>query len=167
MRPALPAIRKRSLPPRSIGRLAGSSEGTDSYGALAHEAAQAVRDPHVAAREAAERVSEARHRLHAERQILHDLDGRRAKLAETVLYETAGSQVDAYARVNRSKIEARLRSFGFTQPDPLDAYRDLVRDVAEAGQAGRFSVFLRALWAYRGQTKLLVAAVILFLAAWG
>ncbi|HWG06985.1 MAG TPA: P-loop NTPase fold protein [Beijerinckiaceae bacterium] len=141
--------------------------GADSHGALAHEAAQAARDPHVAAREAAERASEARHRLHAERQILHDLDGRRAKLAETVLYETAGSQVDAYARVNRSRIEARLRSFGFTRADPLDAYRDLVRDVAEAGQAGRFAIFLRALWAYRGQTKLLVSAMILLLVAWG
>ena len=140
----------------------------DSYAALAQEALQAVRDPHVAAREASERLSEARHRLDAERQVRHDLDGRRAKLVDTVLYETAGSHVDSYTRANRARIEARLRSFGFNQGDPLDAYRDLVRDVAEAsGASGRISSFFRALWAYRGQTKLLVLAVLLFLLAWG
>jgi hypothetical protein len=147
-----------------------NSAGTagESYAALAQEAVQAVRDPYLAANEANERLSASRHRLDAERQALHELDGRRAKLVETVLYETAGSHVDSYARANRSRIEARLRSFGFSQADPLGTYRDLVRDVAEAGGAsGRISGFLRALWAYRGQTRLLVLAVILLFLAWG
>ena len=114
-----------------------------------------MRDPHVAAREANERLSEARRRLDAERQALHDLDGRRAKLADTVLFELAGTHVNTYARVNRSRIEARLRAFGFTQGDPLDTYRDLVRNVAETGGAsGRIATFFKALWAYRGQTRL-------------
>ena len=82
--------------------------------------------------------------------------------------KSAGSHVDTYARVNRSRIEARLRAFGFTHGDPLGTYRDLVRDVAEAGGAsGRIATFFKALWAYRGQTRLLVVAVILLLLAWG
>ena len=142
--------------------------GAESYAALAQEAAHAVRDPHVAAREANERLTDARNRLHAERQVLHDLDGRRAKLVETVLYESAGSHVDTYARLNRSRIEARLRAFGVSHGDPLGSYRDLVRDVTEAGGAsGRMSTFFKALWAYRGQTRLLVGAAILLLLAWG
>jgi hypothetical protein len=147
--------------------LNSGSAGAGSYAALAQEAVQAVRDPHVAAREANERLSEARHRLHTERQALHDFDGRRAKLVETVLYETAGSNVDSYARANRARIEARLRAFGFTHGDPLGTYRDLVRNVAETGgPSGRISGFLKALWAYRGQTKLIVLTVILLLVAW-
>lgn len=139
----------------------------ESYAALAQEAVHAVRDPHVVAREANERLTDARHRFHTERQVLHDLDGRRAKLVETVLYESAGSNVDSYARLNRSRIEARLRTFGFTRGDPLDAYRDLVRDVAEAGgPGGRVSIFLKALWTYRGQARLLVTAFVLLLLAW-
>lgn len=148
--------------------LNGGDAGGEPYAALAQEAAHAVRDPHVVAREANERLTEARHRLHAERQVLHDLDGRRAKLVETVLYELAGSNVDTYARVNRSRIEARLRAFGFTHGDPLATYRDLVRDVAEAdGVSGRIATFLKALWTYRGQARLLVAALILLVLAWG
>ena len=148
--------------------LNGGSTGSEQYAALAQEAAHAVRDPHVVAREANERLTEARHRLHAERQVLRDLDGSRARLVETVLYESAGSNIDTYARVNRSRIEARLRAFDFTHGDPLGIYRDLVRDVAESGGAnGRIATFLKALWAYRGQTRLLVVAVILLVLAWG
>lgn len=142
--------------------------GAETYAALAQDAAHAVRDPHVVARQANERLTEARNRLHAEREVLHDLDARRAKLVETVLYESAGSHIETYARVNRARIEARLRGFGLSEGDPLGTFRDLVRDAAEADVASnRIAAFFRALWAYRGQTRLLVAAVILLGLAWG
>ncbi len=137
------------------------------YGALARAAAQAATDPHVAARDANARLDDTRARLDTERRALEELDGRRARLGETLLYESAGSRVDAYARANRAKIESRLRAFGFTG-EPIASYKDLVRDVAEhPGLTGRASAFARALWAFGGQARLIVWAILLFLLAWG
>ena len=102
------------------------------YPEFVREAAHAVRDPHVVAREAAERLDDARRRLDSERQSLHEIENRRGRLTETVLFESAGSQVDAYARTNRGKIESRLASFGITG-DPIANYKSMVRDVADAG----------------------------------
>lgn len=136
-----------------------------SYAALATEAAHAVRDPGVVARELGERLGEARMRLDVERRALQELDGRRAKLVETILYDTPGSRVDGYARSNRGRLEARLRTFGFTG-DPVANYKDLVRDLAERpGTAGRAGAFLHALWGFKGQTRLIVFAVLLWIVA--
>jgi hypothetical protein len=131
------------------------------------EVAHAVRDPQVVAREAAERLDEARRRLDAERQKLDEIESRRARLAETVLFESAGSQVDAYARANRAKIESRFEGFGIAG-DPIANYKSMVRDIAESGGlVGRIGGALRAFWAFKGQTRLLVTAVILVLAGIG
>jgi len=133
-----------------------------SYPEFVREAAHAVRDPHVVAREAAQRLDEARRRLDSERQSLHEIENRRGRLTETILFESAGSQVDAYARTNRGKIESRLASFGIAG-DPIANYKSMVRDVADAGgPLGRAVAALRAFWAFAGQGRLLIAALILF-----
>jgi hypothetical protein len=129
------------------------------------EIAHAVRDPQIVAREAAERLDEGRRRLDAERQKLDEIESRRARLPETVLFESAGSQVDAYARANRSKIESRLESFGVAG-DTVANYKSMVRDIAESGGA-RVGAALRAFWAFKGQTRLLVSAAILVLVGIG
>jgi len=138
-----------------------------AFAKFADEVAVGAIDPHAAARVASERLIELRRRLDAERQQLHELSGRKARLAETVLYQTSGSRIDSYARSNRGRIENRLRSFGFDSGDPVATYKDLVRDVAErGGLIGRVSTFLHAMWAFRGQTKLLVYAVVFYVLAW-
>ena len=134
---------------------------------LAREAAHAVRDPHVVAREAAEQLDIGRRRLDAERQNLAELESRRARLAETILFEQAGSQVDSYARANRAKIEGRLEGFGITG-DAIQNYKSMVRDIAESGgSAARAGAALRAFWAFKGQTRLLVTAAVLILVSLG
>ncbi|MDH7799944.1 MULTISPECIES: hypothetical protein [unclassified Beijerinckia] len=134
---------------------------------LADEIVASSLDPRAAARAATERLMELRRKLDAERQELHELSGRRARLAETVLYQTSGSRIDSYARSNRGSIESRLRAFGFDNNDPVATYKDLVRDVGERpGIVGRVSTFMHAMWAFRGQTKLLVYAVIFSALAW-
>jgi hypothetical protein len=137
------------------------------YPEFVREAAHAVRDPHVVAREAAERLDDARRRLDSERQSLDEIENRRGRLTETVLFESAGSQVDAFARTNRGKIESRLASFGITG-DPIANYKSMVRDISDAsGPTGRVGATLRAFWAFAGQGRLLVIALLLFLAGIG
>lgn len=135
--------------------------------ALAEDAAAAGADPVDAARAASERLIDLRRRLDGERRTLGELSGRRARLAETVLYQSAGSRIDSWARANRSRVEGRLRAFGFESGDPVATYKDLVRDVSEnRGLMGRVGAFLHAMWAFRGQAKLIVLAAIFFLLAW-
>ena len=137
------------------------------FGKFADEIAAGAIDPHATARVASERLMELRRKLDVERQELLELSGRKARLAETVLYQMSGSRIDSYARGNRGRIESRLRSFGFDNGDPVATYKDLVRDVAErGGVAGRISTFLHAMWAFRGQTKLLVYAVVFYVLGW-
>jgi len=143
-----------------------TSPAADQAG-LADEIVANSLDPRAAARAATERLMELRRKLDAERQGLHELSGRRARLAETVLYQTSGSRIDSYARSNRGSIDNRLRAFGFDNNDTLATYKDLVRDVAERpGLIGRISTFVHAMWAFRGQTKLLVYAVVFYVLAW-
>lgn len=133
--------------------------------ALAEDALHATRDPREALREANERLADTRRRLEAERASLDEIEGRRARLAETVLYDTAGSRVDSYARTHRATLVARLRRFGF-EGDVLATWKDLVRLTAERGTSGRVSAFLGALWTPPAQARLVVTGVILFLLAW-
>ncbi len=127
------------------------------------EVGHAVRDPKIVAHEAAERLDEARRRLDAERQKLEEIESRRARLPDTVLFESAGSQVDAYARANRTKFESRLVGFGISG-DPIANYKSMVRDIAgSGGPAVRFGAALRAFWAFKGQSRLLVSAALLAL----
>ena len=134
---------------------------------LAREAAHAVRDPLVVAREAAEQLDIGRRRLDTERQNLAEIESRRARLTETILFEQPGSQIDAYARANRAKIESRLEGFGITG-DAIQNYKSMLRDIAESGGASaRAGAALRSFWAFKGQTRLLVTAVILILVGLG
>ena len=136
-------------------------------GALAEDAATAGADPVDAARVAGGRLIDLRRRLDGERRTLSELSGRRARLSETVLYQSGGSRIDSWARANRSRIEGRLRAFGFISGDPVATYKALVRDVAEnRGVMGRISTFAHAMWAFRGQARLIVLAVTFFLLAW-
>ncbi len=139
-----------------------------SYPELAEDASEAVTDPHEAARIARERLTDARRALDAEREALEETHNRQERLAESILYETTGSRIDALARAQRSKIESRLRGFGFGAGDPVATYKDLVRDVADnSGSLGRIRAWFRALWSFRGQAKLIVIALLFFAAAWG
>ncbi len=130
---------------------------------LVEEALRAVRDPHAAAIEAADRLDQAQRRLHVERDNLAEVEGRRARLFESVLYEVPGSQVDAYARTNRPRLASRLQAFGFSG-DPVLNYKDLVAGLASVqGPGGFIGLTLRSLWAFKGQTRLLMTALILAL----
>jgi hypothetical protein len=134
----------------------------------AADAVHSTSDPRALAHAANERLDQARTRLDTERQALEDVSARRARLLDTILYETAGSQVDAYARSRRSGIESALRSFGIAGSDPIRAYKDEVNGLAQSrGGASRAGLAMRSLWAYRGQTRWLVLAVILLGLAWG
>ncbi|MFO1168511.1 MAG: hypothetical protein U1E19_10415 [Rhodoblastus sp.] len=133
----------------------------------AEEAAHAAADPRQTARALADHVDEARRRLAAERAARDEVATRRARLTETVLYETPGSQIDAYARGARGKIEPALRAFGFASADPTADFKGLVQTMAETGGSGdRLLASLRALWAYQGQKKLIVLGVVFFCFSW-
>lgn len=133
----------------------------------AEEAAHASSDPRQAARALADHVDDARKRLTAEREARDDAATRRARLTETVLYETPGSQIDAYARANRGRIEPALRAFGFVSADPTADFKGLVQTLAESGGTGdRLLASLRALWAYKGQKKLMAFGVVFFVFSW-
>jgi hypothetical protein len=133
-----------------------------NYASLADEAAHAGADPLRAAAAAAERHDELARRLESERAARDDVEAKRARLTDTLLYETPGSRIDAYIRGNRGAIEARLRRFGLAEGDAMVNFRDLVRDFDSAGPVARVGATLRAIWAYRGQVGLLFIAVIAF-----
>ncbi len=134
----------------------------------AADAVHSTSDPRALAHAANERLDEARRRLDTERQALDDVSTRRARLVDTVLYEAAGSQVDAYARSHRGGIESALRAFGLAGTDPIQSYKNEVSQLAQPrGGTSRAGLTLRSLWAYRGQMRFLVLAVIFFLLAWG
>jgi len=135
------------------------------FASFAREALASLQDVHAVAREAADHLSYAREKLEGERRTLEDVAGRRARLAETVL-ATPGSRVDSYGRANRSKIEAGLRAFGF-EGDLIDAWKEFVRENAQRNGLERLAFCARALWAYRGQTRLMALALVFVLAAWG
>ncbi len=135
-----------------------------SYPDLARDIAHTARDPSVVLREVSEKLDDARRRLDVERRALEDAGSRRARLTETVLFEGAGSQVDAFARANRTGIEGRLAAFGIGG-DAVRSYKELVQFVA--GSGGKVGLAIRSLWAFKGQTKLIVTAVILCLVGIG
>jgi hypothetical protein len=133
-----------------------------SYAALADEAAHAGVDPHRAALAAAERHDEIGKRLETERAARDDVEAKRARLTEALIYDTPGSRIDAFIRSNRPTIDARLRRFDLADGDAAANYRDLVRDLETAGAASRATLVVRSLWAYRSQTRKLTLAVIAF-----
>jgi hypothetical protein len=140
-------------------------QGGASYAALADEAAHATADPRRAAAAATERHDEIIRRLDSERLARDDVEAKRARLAELLLYETPGSRVDSFIRTSRPAIESRLRRFGLAEGDAAANYRDLVRDLSSLGATSRFGLLPRAIWGFRGQGRLLFLAALAFIAA--
>ncbi len=131
------------------------------FPALAAEAARAARDPRAVASEALERLDVSRRKFEAEKRALDDSSARRARLAESLLYQTAGSQVDTYTCANRARIKGLFSKLGITG-DPLLAYKDMAGAIASTpGWARRTSFVLRAFFAFKGQRKLIAAAILL------
>ncbi len=134
--------------------------------ALAIEASHAARDPDAAARAAFERLDAARLKLEAERRVLEEADARRSKLAETLLYETPGSQIDAYAGGRRSRIKAAMSSFKIAG-DPMLGFKDMVAEAADSRGPSRTGFALRAFFGLAGQKKRIVLAIVLIAIGFG
>jgi hypothetical protein len=137
-------------------------EGAPNYAQLADEAAHATSDPRRAASAAVERHDEAARRLEQERGARDEVEAKRARIVEALLYDTPGSRIDAFARASRARIEGRMRSFGFVDGDANANFRSLVRDMAGLGPSGRVGVFVRSIWSYGGQAGLLLLAILAF-----
>jgi len=157
--------------PVAIARAAYSAldrqPGGIDYSALLDETGNAGGDPHRAATAASDRHDELVRKLEAERLQRDDVEARRARLADALLFETPGSRVDVFARARRGTIEARLRRFGLAGPDADASYRHLVRDVSTLSAGARVGVVIRAIWAYGSQARLLIWAIIAFALAFG
>ena len=137
------------------------------HAAFAEDAVHAGGDPREAERLAGERVNALRRKLDGERQALDDVTARRARLTESVLFDGAGSRVDAFARANRARIEGRLRAFGLPASDPIRSFKELVRDAAEpGGPRSRLGLTLGAIWRFKGQGSLIAVAVLLAALGW-
>lgn len=136
-----------------------------AYPALAAQANEAAEDPVRATREAFERLDAARQKLAAARLDLDEAVARRTQLAETLLYETAGTQVDAFARANRGRIRHRLAGLGVAG-EPIPAFKDLIHQSLD-GDGARLKFALHALWHFKGQAALLVTAILLLFAGLG
>jgi KAP family P-loop domain len=138
-----------------------------TYPAFAAEAAHAARDPRAAVTEALETLDVTRRKLDAEKRDLDETNVRRARLAEAILYETSGSQVDAYAAANRTLIKSLFGRLGVTG-DPLLAFKDMTGTAASTNGAARRAGFApRAFFGFKGQTKLIVTAILLVIAGAG
>jgi hypothetical protein len=141
--------------------------GGVDYSALLDESAHAGGDPLRAAQAASERHDEIVRKLEAERSQRDEVEARRARIADALLFETPGSRVDVFARGRRGAIEARLRRFELAGPDAAVSYRDFVRDMAGMGPGGRAGVALRSIWAYGSQRRLLFWAIVAFAVGFG
>lgn len=134
---------------------------------VAREGAHFGADAGAVARVTREKLDALRRKLASERQTLAQTEARRAGLADTLLYDTPGSRVDAFARRVRAGFEPRLRRFGFSG-DALTGFKDFTRDLNETGGVqARLAQCLRAIYAFPGQIKLLVYAAICFGLNWG
>jgi hypothetical protein len=147
----------------ALDRDAGGVE----YSALLDESAHAGGDPLRAAKAASERHEEIVRKLEAERAQSDDIEARRARLGDALLYDTPGSRIDVFVRANRGAIETRLRRFDLAGSDPAVSFRDLVRDMTSLGAGSRAAIVLRAIWAYGSQRRLLVWAIVAFVLAFG
>ena len=133
----------------------------------AHEGAHFGSDAGAMARAAHEKLDVLRRKLLTERQNLAQTEARRAGLADTLLYDTPGSRVDAYARRIRAAFEPRLRRFGFSG-DALTGFKDFTRDLNETGGVQtRLARACKAVYAFPGQIRLLVYAAVCFGLNWG
>jgi len=136
--------------------------GGVDYSGLLDELGHAGGDPHRAARAASDRHDDLVRKLETERAQRDDIEAKRARLADTLAFDTPGSRIDVFARARRGTIEAQLRRFGFAGADVDSSYRNLARDVSTVGASGRAALVFRSMWAYGGQARLLTWAVVAF-----
>jgi hypothetical protein len=141
--------------------------GGVDYSALLDDTAHAGGDPHRAARAASDRHDDLVRKLETERAQRDEVEARRARLADTILFETPGSRLDVFARARRGAIEARLRRFGLAGSDADASYRGFVRDISTLGAGARAAVVARAIWGYGSQARLLFWAIVAFALAFG
>jgi hypothetical protein len=141
--------------------------GGADYSGLLDEIGHAGGDPLRAARAASDHHDDLVRKLEAERSQRDDLEARRARLADALLFETAGSRVDGFVRANRGTIEACLRRFGLGGSDAGASFRSLVRDMASLGVSSRSAVVIRSIWGYPSQARLLFWAIVAFALAFG
>jgi hypothetical protein len=136
--------------------------GGVDYSALLDETGHAGGDPQRAARAASDRHDDLVRKLEAERSQRDDAEAKRARLTETLAFDTPGSRVDIFARARRATIEAHLRRFGLSGSDADSNYRSLMRDMSTLGPGARAAIVLRTIWAYGSQVRLLVWAIVAF-----
>jgi hypothetical protein len=141
--------------------------GGVDYSTLLDETGHSGGDPHRAARAASDRHDDLVRKLEAERSQRDDVEARRARLADVLLFETPGSRIDVFARANRGTIEARLRRFGLAGSDAGLSFRSLVRDMATLGAGARSAIVIRSIWGYGSQARLLFWAAVAFALAYG
>jgi hypothetical protein len=141
--------------------------GGVDYSALLEETGHAGGDPQRAARAASDRHDDLVRKVEAERAQRDDVEAKRARLADTLLFETPGSRIDVFARARRGAIEARLRRFGLAGSDADASFRNLARDMSTLGAGARSTVVLRSIWAYGSQARLLIWAIVAFALAFG
>ncbi|MDP4593937.1 MAG: KAP family NTPase [Beijerinckiaceae bacterium] len=147
--------------------LSGAGTSVAPFADWAEATASRSGDLQQVVRDERDRGTDLQRRLDTEKQALEEIQGRRARLTENVLYDAAGTRIDSYARKNRASIEGRLTGFGFSQGDPIATYKDLVRDYGEnGGMIRRIRIVLHSLWAFDGQFKLILLAVLFALLAW-
>ena len=139
--------------------------GGVDYSGLLDEIGHAGGDPHRAARAASDRHDDLMRKLEAERSQRDDIEARRARLADTLAFDTPGSRIDVFARARRGTIEAQLRRFGLAGADADSSYRNLARDMSTLGAGARAGVVIRSIWAYGSQARLLIWGIVAFVLA--
>ncbi len=91
--------------------------GGVDYSGLLDETGHAGGDPHRAARAASDRHDDLVRKLETERTQRDEIEAKRARIADTLAFDTPGSRLDVFARARRGTIEAQLRRFGFAGAD--------------------------------------------------
>ena len=82
--------------------------GGVDYSGLLDEIGQAGGDPQRSARAASDRHEDLVRKLEAERSQRDDVEARRARLADTLAFDTPGSRIDVFARARRGTIEGAV-----------------------------------------------------------
>ena len=139
--------------------------GGVDYSGLLDEISHAGGDPQRAARAASDRHDDVVRKLEAERSQRDEVEARRARLADTLAFETPGSGIDVFARARRGTIEGQLRRFGLAGADADSSYRNLSRDMSTLGAGARAGVVARSIWAYGSQARLLLWGIFAFVLA--
>ncbi len=139
--------------------------GGVDYSGLLDEIGHAGGDPHRTARAASDRHDDLVRKLEAERSQRDEVEARRARLADTLAFDTPGSRIDVFARARRGTIEAQLRRFALAGADANSSYRHLARDMSTLGAGARAAVVARSIWAYGSQARLLMWGIVAFVLA--